>query len=126
MAKKLPRYKLFHLFTKFSMQLITDLENWNLMCEQNDYQNFICDDGAIGRCAIDPKPSGVVLMMYIPFKHYHYGTVIHESTHMVDYLMEHLGINDIEFRAYMIEDLSVRLIEYFRKEQDGNLCKKSD
>lgn len=117
MAKKLPRYKVFHLFTKFDMCLFTTLEDWNLAMNQNDLEQFYCDDTDIGRCMKTPtNDNKMSFNMYIPVKHFTYGTVIHESTHMVDFLMEYIGINDIEFRAYMVEDLSVRIIENLRKE----------
>jgi len=110
MAK--PKCYQFHLFAKFEMSLFLTVQDWNRAMAMNNIDESI-DDKQLGRSWICTS-SGIKLAMYIQTENFKYGNVIHESVHIVDFLMEEIGINDIEFRAYMIEDLAVRVIEKIR------------
>ena len=109
---KKPKCYIFHLFTKFNVSLFLSVEDWNLAMKINNIDEVI-NENTLGRAFIN-SDNGIKLAMYISLKDFKYGNVIHEATHIVDFLMEEIGINDIEFRAYMIEDLSVQVIEKIR------------
>ena len=106
---KKPKCYQFHLFAKFSLSLFLSAEDWNLAMKINNMNDSI-NEKTLGRAFINTD-DGIKIGMYIRLNNFRYGNVIHESTHIIDFLMEEIGITDIEFRAYMIEDLSVRVIE---------------
>ncbi len=114
---KNPNYASFHLFTKFSVAFYDKPKHWNKSMDLDNNGDFKVDKHSVARASKVYIDNGVAFCMFVNKKKYNYRHIIHESTHIIDFLMEEIGIqcNETEFRAYMIEDLSVRLIKYCRK-----------
>jgi len=110
------KYTRFHLFTKYNLDVFDSKKQWNKAMKQSKYTEHIIKEDSIcaGKAGCFVLDNGLAFGMYINKKDFQYKIVIHESVHIIDFLMEETGINDIEFRAYMIEDLSHRIIEHFR------------
>lgn len=48
-------------------------------------------------------------------------TLIHETSHYIDSLMEHLDTQDSEFRAFITEYVMIRILEYAAKENSNDI-----
>lgn len=112
--KQQTKYELFHLFTKYSVAFFDDYKEWNKDMDINCKGQHKVSISSIGKALFDELEDGIILCIFINKKHYSYRHAIHEATHIVDFLMEYVGIDDTEFRAYTIEYLSVNIIEHCR------------
>ena len=111
------KYEIIKLFTKFDMALFTDNKELNKFLKMHNQDNLVVEGhyNYLGRSLSFFNNGIPYYVMFIDVERYIIGTAIHESTHIIDFLMMDIGINDIEFRAYMIEELSINIINYMNK-----------
>jgi hypothetical protein len=101
--------------------LYTDME-LNIFHERKKFNKFTkkygfnCEDihGKANGYAIHLKTDKIDTQyaIFLDSTNYHYTTAIHESVHIVDFICDYLDINDSEFRAYLVDYISRKCIDY--------------
>ena len=108
------RYKEIHIFAKFSLCLFTDVKKWNeVMLEQNENNHLINEDELDYTNALTSviHGDGLIISMFLK-KDASIYTVMHESIHVVDFLIENIGLDHTEFRAYTAQYLVENIMDY--------------
>ena len=97
--------KEIHIFGKFMLYLFTDSNMWNdAMSSHGEEDFYIKDEEMEYTNALTSviHGDGLILSMYLK-KDADIYTVIHESVHVVDFLIENIGLEHTEFRAYTVQ-----------------------
>ena len=113
------KYTPIHLFTKFEAILITSQKEMNKFIKFHKINARPTDITHTGRALwITNEDNGAsIFSIYIDKNRFDVGLIIHESVHVVQHLMECIGIKDYEFQAYMVEYLSTKIIDIMKNKK---------